>query len=94
MSVQEPTSLERAMVGELLTVSAWLESLPDDQIDVDAAVKIQEDIAFVIDALSDEDRQTFVQIAIALADERDASRPGDGAEVRRSLDAFGLIEEP
>jgi hypothetical protein len=94
MRSHEPTPLERAMVGELFTVSAWIESLPDDQIDIDVAVKIQEDIAFVIDGLTDEDRQTFVQIATALADERDAARPGDGDGVRRSLVAFGLIEAP
>ena len=82
------------MVSELLTVSAWIESLPDDQIDIDVAVKIQEDIGFVIDSLSDEDRKTLVQIATSLADERDASRPGHGEGVRRSLAAFGLIEEP
>jgi hypothetical protein len=93
MSDTDGTALERAMVSELLTVSAWIESLPDDQIDIDVAVKMQEDIAFVIDRLSDEDRQTFVHIATGLADERDASRPGDGDEVRRSLVAFGLIAE-
>jgi hypothetical protein len=56
------TALERAMVGELLTLSAWIESLPDDQIGIDVAVKMQEDIAFVIDRMSDGDRQTFVHI--------------------------------
>jgi hypothetical protein len=88
------TALERAMVGELLTISAWIESLPDDQIDIDVAVRIQEDIAFVIDKLSDEDRDAIVHIATGLADERDASRSGDGDGVRRSLVAFGLLEEP
>jgi len=93
MSDTDGTALERAMVGELLTVSAWIESLPDDQIDLDAAVKIQEDIAFVIDGLDDMDRATFVRIARTLADERDASRPGDGDGIRQSLVAFGLIGE-
>jgi hypothetical protein len=89
----EPTALERAMVGELLTVSDWIESLPDDQIDADVAVRIQEDIAFVIDGLTDADRRSLVRIATSLADERDASRPGDGNGIRQSLVAFGLVDE-
>lgn len=87
------TPLERALVGELLTVLDWIESLPDDEIDPDTAVKIQEDIAAVVQGLGDDERARFVAVASSLADEADASRPGAGDAFRQALDAMGLLDE-
>jgi hypothetical protein len=93
MSDHEATSLERAMVGELLTVLMWIEWLPDDEIVPDTAVKIEEDIAAVVDGLGVDDRAKFVSIATSLADEANAARPGAGEGFRDALEAMGLLDE-
>jgi hypothetical protein len=94
MSDHEATSLERAMVAELLTILKWIEALPDDEIDPDTAVKIEEDIGAVVQGLGEEDRARFVSIATLLADEASVSRPGAGDGFRDALDAMGLLDEP
>jgi hypothetical protein len=94
MTDLETTALERAMVKELLVLSMWIESLPDDTIDIDEAVKIQEDIAFAIEQLDEADRSKFVAIATQVAAEADASRPGEGEAIREALAAFWLLDEP
>jgi hypothetical protein len=93
MSENEATALERALVGELLTVLNWIETLPDDEIDPDTAVKIEEDITAVAQGLGEDDRAKFVSIAGILADEADATRPGAGDSFREALDAMGLLDE-
>jgi hypothetical protein len=94
MTDRKPTSLERATVGELLTLLLWIESLPDDEIELDTAVKIEEDIAAVVNGLDDTDRLTFVQIARSLADDADCSGCGGGDDLRRALVDLGLVDEP
>ena len=89
----EGTAFERALVGELLMVLNWIEALPDEEIDPDTAVKIEEDIAAVVHGLGDDARARFVAIASSLADEADASRPGAGDGFREALDAMGLFDE-
>ena len=93
MSDREASSLERVMVGELLTVLMWIESQPDDEIDPDTAVKIEEDIAAVAQSLGDDDRAKFRLIAMSLADEANASRSRAGEGFREALDAMGLLDE-
>jgi hypothetical protein len=93
MSENESTPLERALVGELLTVLNWIEALPDEDIDPDTAVKIGEDVTAVVRGLGDGDRARFVAIAMSLANEADALRPGTGDRFRSELDAMGLLDE-
>jgi hypothetical protein len=94
MSDRDGTSLERALVGELLTILMWIEARSDDETDPDTAVKMEEDIAVVVHGLGEQDRARFVSIATSLADEAKVSRPGAGDGFRDALDAMGLLDEP
>jgi hypothetical protein len=93
MNERVPTSLEQAMVRELITLSVWIESLPDDRIDLDESVKLQEDITAVVQELGEADRATFVSIVTSLAAEHDARESGGGDAFREALEALGLLDE-
>ena len=57
----------------------WIESLPDDELDPDTAVKMLEDVAGMLGDLAEEDQQKFIRAAQDLA-----GRPAYGLDPLRS----------
>jgi hypothetical protein len=88
--LRAPTNLEIELVGEVLSIARWIESMPDDELDPDTGVKMLEDLAGVVGELGQEDQQTFIRAARHLADRR----PDDwnAAAIERMLVDFGLME--
>ena len=82
--------MERALVGLALGMLASLEALPEEQIELRTAVQLEEDIGYVVHALSSEDRQIFIKAAETLAEEADQASPGRGTRIREALAALEL----
>lgn len=87
---RQPTTLESALAGALLSIVRWIESLPDDELDPDTAVKMLEDVAGVVDELAPDDQQTFIRAVHDLAQRRPDD--WDAAAIERMLVGLNLIE--
>jgi hypothetical protein len=83
------TTLERALVDYVLELSWILDDLPDHQMDPDTAVKVQEDIAALVNLLAPWDQARFLKIGTRLAAEADPAR---ARRIREAIDAIGLQE--
>ncbi len=88
---RQPTSLERSLAGALIDLLLAIDGLPDDQIDLSIAVKLEEDVGATVHGLSTEDQELFVRIGIALADVADA-RGRNGDAIREALRDLGLLD--
>lgn len=85
-TARTPTSLERVLVNELLSIHRWIGLLPDDEMDPDTAVKMAETTGFALDKLAPNDRETFIRAAEMLSE----SQGWEQGSVEEALAAFGL----
>ena len=65
------STLERALAQLVVELVLILEDLPEDQIELDTAVKLQEDIAATVQELDSEGQTQFVTIVNDFAREWD-----------------------
>jgi hypothetical protein len=81
--------MELVLIGELLTLVRWIESLPDDVLDPDTALQPLEWLGHALDELAPQDRALFIDAA------RRLPGAGHGARrdaIERSLTGLGLVE--
>lgn len=90
MTDRPGTALELALVDYVLRLSSEVSDLPDEQIDLDTAVKLLEDVAALVGFLAPEDRARFLQIGEFLAG---ASEPARARRIRDEMEAIGLYED-
>lgn len=93
MTKRRPSSIDRALVGLALDMLNWLEDLPEEQIELETVVQLEENIAYVVGGLSPGDRELFIQAAKTVAKVRDQTTPGSGRRLLEALAALDL-EEP
>jgi hypothetical protein len=80
------STLERALAQLIVELVLILEDLPEDQIELDTSVKLQEDIAATIQELDPEGQTRFVTIVNDLAREWDDDEwAGSGERAREVL---------
>jgi hypothetical protein len=89
--IDQPTTLELALVAHVLEMLVVIEGLPEERIELDTAVAMEEDIGATLQGLTEQDRQKVRRIALSLADEADATGRS-GAGLRQALDWIGLLE--
>jgi hypothetical protein len=83
------TALERALVDHLLELSWVLDDMPEDQIELETAVKLLEDIAALVGRLESADRARFASIARQLAVD---AEPARAKKIRDAMDSMGLSD--
>ena len=84
------TSLERALVRHALELLWILDDLPEEQIELETAAQLQDDIAALVDGLDHDDRTTFFSIAEHLAQEADPLR---AARIREATIAISRTND-
>ena len=82
MPGSDATPLELALVRHALELFEILDDLPEEQIELGTAVRLQEDIAHLVNSLGPEDRAQFFTIGEQLAREAD---PLHAARIRNSM---------
>lgn len=79
------------LVGLVVDVVWWLDSCGDEEVDPDAAVKMMENVAWVMGDLPDDQQQRLIEVLGELADaEQDPAR---AKQLRSFPFDCGLVED-
>ncbi|UGQ13534.1 hypothetical protein LO772_07990 [Yinghuangia sp. ASG 101] len=90
--MNETDPLVTALAGLVVDIVWWLDSCGDDEVDPDSAVKMTENVAFVVKNLPAEQQQRLIQVLGELADAE--SDPNRRDQLWSFPFACGLLDAP